>query len=347
MTLLALVASFLVFLLVKQLQTDSNIRYVRATASLPSETKPQKKKKIDIDVNEVRKQLDSSKLNVEEDGQSAQSNSPATMSIEGNAAGAQDRMAPIPDGEAKFAENAVIENNINEVSIINPPPPADSPEGPTSPTEGKVVYKGKELSYYQCGPRPLGDLKVTEIVLLHGAAYTKEDWAASGILQMLCDINKNGGRVSITAWDLSSAADGMELVAAFDAMTAQSVISGRPVTMVTPSASGKALVNLAALKYKPNVTRNDLARIVKGWIAVAPPAVVHAQDIVLHQFKALGLPTLAINGDRDENGRKATKRLINLNGAKGLELPGPHAVYLESPTEFVEVIVQFLVENGL
>lgn len=151
MTLLALVASFLVFILVKQLQTDSNIRYVRATASLPSETKPQKKKKIDIDVNEVRKQLDSSKLNVEEDGQSAQSNSPATMSIEGNAAGAQDRMAPIPDGEAKFAENAVIDNDINEVSIINPPPPADSPEGlgSTSPTEGKVVYKGKELSYYQ------------------------------------------------------------------------------------------------------------------------------------------------------------------------------------------------------
>ena len=139
---------------------------------------------------------------------------------------------------------------------------------------------------------------------------------------MLCDINKNGGRVSITAWDLSSAADGVELAAAFDAMTAQSVLSGRPVTMVTPSASGKAVVNLAALKYKPNVTRNDLSRIVKAWIAVAPPAVVHAQDIVLHQFKALELPTLAINGDRDEKGRKATNRLINLNGAKGVELPG-------------------------
>ena len=139
---------------------------------------------------------------------------------------------------------------------------------------------------------------------------------------MLCDVNKNGGRVSITAWDLPSLADGAELVAAFDAMSAQAVLSGRPVIMVTPSASGKAIVNLAALKFKAKGARNDLLRMVKAWIAVAPPAIVHAQDIVLHQFQSLGLPTLAINGDRDEQGRKATNRLVNLNGAKGVELAG-------------------------
>ena len=87
MTLLVLGASFLTFLLAKQLNADSGaeIRYVRSTANLP-ETKPQKaQQKIDVDVNEVKSQLElEPSTNVEENVQSSQSDLSVTMSIEEN-----------------------------------------------------------------------------------------------------------------------------------------------------------------------------------------------------------------------------------------------------------------------
>ena len=148
MTLVAVGAFFLAFLLVKQLQTDSNIRYVRttvslpprSTASLPSETKPIRGNKIDIDVNDVRQQLKSS-MNAQEDGQSAQSDSTVTMSIEDSVPGALDGRDPTADREAEFVDNAN--------KLVKPLPPSNSLEGTTSPTEGKVMYMGKELSYYR------------------------------------------------------------------------------------------------------------------------------------------------------------------------------------------------------
>ena len=152
MTLLFLGSSFLAFLLAKQLNADSGaeIRYVRSTANLP-ETKPQKaQQKIDVDVNEVKSQLElEPSTNVEENVQSSQSDLSVTMSIEENVPVAQDERVPIPDQsdqEAAFVENANMDIDIN--GIIDQPR-EDSPKGSASPTEGKVVYRGSELSYYQ------------------------------------------------------------------------------------------------------------------------------------------------------------------------------------------------------
>lgn len=218
---------------------------------------------------------------------------------------------------------------------------------PMKITQGSVAYGETTLPYYHCGPLPSRDSsELTELVLLHGAAFTKEDWKSSGILGMLCDINneEDEGNLSISALDLSVKADGKELVAAFDALTSDKILSGRAATFVSPSASGKAIVSLAEMAENGS---NELSRMIKAWIPVASGAVVSASESTLLQYKSASISILAIHGDQDAMGKKVTQRLVDLNGANGVELEGRHPVYLDSPEEFVQEVMQFLDEKGL
>ena len=203
-----------------------------------------------------------------------------------------------------------------------------------------ISYLSTSLEYYHCGPSP--DSSTTELVLLHGAAFTKEDWKTSGILEKFCDLNNDeeGGDLTLTALDLPVSATGKELEAVFDALVEQGVLSGRSVVVVTPSASGKAVVTLAEMAMDNN--EGVLRKILKGWIPVAPPAVQQASDDVFAIFTRLSIPILAIYGDQDSMGKKVTDILVRLANAKGVELEGRHPVYLDSPDEFVQEILQFL-----
>jgi len=203
-------------------------------------------------------------------------------------------------------------------------------------TQGSVPYSGDTLAYYHCGPLPSrDDLTVRELVLLHGAVFTKEDWKSSGILDMLCDVN----HLSVSALDLPVSADGQDLGSAFDALTSGNILSGRAATFVSPSASGKALVSLGEMA---DVGSAELSRMIKAWIPVASGAVLSAPESSLRQYKAAKINILAIHGDQDARGSKVTNRLTDLNDAKGVELPGRHPVYLDSPKEFVREVMQFL-----
>ena len=218
---------------------------------------------------------------------------------------------------------------------------------PLTITQGSVTYEGKALPYYHCGPLPSQDNPdLTELVLLHGAAFTKEDWKTSGILDMLCDIDneEDEGNLSISALDLTVSADGKDLGLAFDALVADKVLSGRAAAFVSPSASGKAMLGLAELSKSGGA---ELKRIVKAWIPVATGSVVKAEEATILQYKLDNVPILAIHGDQDAMGKKVTERLKQLNGAKGVELSGRHPVYLDSPEEFVQEVLQFLDEEGL
>lgn len=203
-----------------------------------------------------------------------------------------------------------------------------------------VSYASTSIEYYHCGPHP--DESTSELVMLHGAAFTKEDWKTSGILEKLCDLNndEDGGDLTITALDLPVSATGDELMSVYDALVDKGVLSGRPVVVVTPSASGKAVVTLAADEEK-------LSKVMKGWIPVAPPAVGHADDEAFEYFNKLSIPVLAIYGDQDSMGKKVTEKLVKLVNAKGVELEGKHPVYLDSPDEFVQEVLQFLDEEQL
>lgn len=205
------------------------------------------------------------------------------------------------------------------------------------------------LNYYHCGPLPTkSNPQLSELVLLHGAAFTKEDWKSSGILDMLCDINNNedGGDLSITAWDLPVSADGYELIGAYNAMVNSKKLSGHPVTFVTPSASGKALTTLGTIVHEQDA-HQELKLLVKGWIPVASGSVLKVNDEALLKYVHANIPILAIHGDQDDMGKKVTERLVQLTKAKGVELEGHHPVYLDSPGDFVMEVIKFMEENGL
>ncbi len=206
---------------------------------------------------------------------------------------------------------------------------------------------GGTLPYYHCGPPPSRDDEgLTELILLHGAAFTKEDWAKSGILDLLCEINneEDEGDLSILALDLPVKSDGAMLRHAFDALVDGGMLTGRPVTFVTPSASGYSIVNLGETAMADG---GELTKMVKAWIPVASPAVLKATDATLTRFKNANIPILSIHGDGDEMGKKVTKRLETISGAEGVELTGGHPVYLDSPQEFVGRVMEFLDEKGL
>ena len=220
-------------------------------------------------------------------------------------------------------------------AIIN-----DGEHDPMRIISASVSYLTSSLEYYHCGPHP--DESTTELVLLHGAAFTKEDWKKCGVLEKMCDLNNDeeGGDITLTALDLPVSATGEELVAVYDALVEKGVLSGRPVVVLTPSASGKAVVTLAADETK-------LVHVLKGWIPVAPPAVKQASDTTFASFNKLSLPVLAIYGDKDQMGKNVSDKLVTLANAKSVELEGAHPVYLDSPDEFVQEILQFLEEEQL
>ena len=218
--------------------------------------------------------------------------------------------------------------------------------------QGSVLYNtNQQLDYYHCGPLPntqpqSSSSSLSELVLLHGAAFTKENWKSSGILDKFCDINNNEdeGNLSTTAWDLPVSANGEELMDAYKAMVDKGVLSGGAVTFVTPSASGKALTSLVAGEKKND---GELKSLVKGWIPVASGSVLQTSDEALQTYLHAGIPVLAIHGDQDTMGKKVTERLVKLTKAKGVELEGRHPVYLDSPDEFIMEVLKFMEENQL
>ena len=204
----------------------------------------------------------------------------------------------------------------------------------------------KTLQYYRCGSTSISsstyESKDIELILLHGAKFTKENWKESNILQNLClkgneDTEKNG-RMSVIALDLSVQADGLGLESAFDALVDEGVLSGQPAAFVTPSASGKSVVSLVTEKKT-----SLLKKMIKVWMPVASFSVLTVKnDDLFKIFVDEDIPILAMNGDEDKQGQKVTTKLVEAANAKGVEIKGGHPCYLDSPTYFVDSVISFL-----
>jgi len=213
----------------------------------------------------------------------------------------------------------------------------------------------QNLSFYTCGfdfdsndesDSSMGSNDF-EILLLHGAKFTKENWKDSDILNSLClkgNDNKLKRRTSVVAADLHVSADANGIHSAFRSLTEANYLTGRPLVVITPSASGKSVVSLMENNANDNgAEAGYLSEIVQVWVPVASPAVLSINDEnVFSSFKSVSIPVLAINGDKDKMGEKVTDTLVNMVGAKGVELKGTHPVYLDSPEAFVETLFEFL-----
>jgi len=182
--------------------------------------------------------------------------------------------------------------------------------------------------------------KMYEILLLHGAKFTKKNWEDSGILESLCSSSIDHSKINVVALDLSVKSDGSGLLDAFEALGNIGILSGRPVVLVTPSASGKSIVSLA------HSYSDKLHNVVKIWVPVAPPAVLSpTEENSLKSFVDANIPVLAINGNTDQMGKKVTERLVKFTGATGIELNGGHPCYLDSPEAFVSTLIDFIRKN--
>jgi len=217
------------------------------------------------------------------------------------------------------------------------------------PTLDSVEYgEAESLKLYRCGPEPsYYETGFTELILLHGAMYDKEEWMESGILNMLCNLNEASAKsISVTALDLPVSHNGEPLSMAFDALTSRGLLSGHPATFITPSSSGIAVLNLINADDGGNL--DELKRIVKAWIPIATKYVNNVPPETLHKFRDEGIPILAINGHLDDKiGREVGKRLRAMAGAKRVQLKGSHKVFADSPREFVKEVVEFLDEYNL
>ena len=222
-------------------------------------------------------------------------------------------------------------------------PPTDTPAGsPTTLVDQEdsspsSICSPSEISlgtvngvpYYQCGPCA-NNANSIDLVLLHGAAFTKENWRTSGILEQFCD------KVDVYALDLPVSTDHEGLMSHLNLMRDAGILS-LPVVLVTPSASG-----LSITRWLQTGETDLLPNYVATWIPVAAGSVSSLTDSAI----TLGLentPVLAIYGNQDAGGRITSERLGDLVGAQVVELVGRHPVYLDSPDEFVTAVQRFLV----
>ena len=92
------------------------------------------------------------------------------------------------------------------------------------------IVRGKTsngVEMLRCSKKPI------ELILLHGARFTKEDWNQGDILSKLCQ------DFSVTALDLDRTAGRTELKAVLDSMKEASLLKSFPVdAIITPSVSG-------------------------------------------------------------------------------------------------------------
>lgn len=189
------------------------------------------------------------------------------------------------------------------------------------------IVRGKTsngVEMLRCSKKPI------ELILLHGARFTKEDWNQGDILSKLCQ------DFSVTALDLDRTAGHTQLKEVLDSMREASLLKSFPVdAIVTPSASGRTIVD-----WLSNGEVSELKQYVSKWIPVAPPAVGSVDEETLEKLK--GLPILAIYGDQDSMGKKVSESLGAHSQAKVVEIPGKHPCYLDSPERFVQLVRGFL-----
>ena len=192
------------------------------------------------------------------------------------------------------------------------------------------------ISYYH--QSATSDSKKEDVVLLHGAAFTKNDWKTSGILELF---QKDFPSITVTALDLPVRADNNDLKEILRALQTEGLIKLPLGALVTPSASGKSVTD-----WIRRQSSDGIGYYMKTWVPVAAGSVAQctAQDLqtLLHQ----NVKVLAIYGDKDAGGKRTTQSLKDNAGAETLELPGGHPVYLDSPTAFVKAVGEKVLANS-
>lgn len=189
-----------------------------------------------------------------------------------------------------------------------------------------VIVEGTSggIPYLRCTP---SSSKKTELVLLHGASFTKEIWRSKDLMKKICKT------FSVMALDLPVSAGRTELKKVLDSMKSDGLCT-LPISIVTPSASGRSIIDWL----------NDMQvmkKYIRKWVPVASPAIALGDKTQLQQL-GNWLPILAIHGSRDKAGKRLSNILGDWSKANVTQIPGGHPCYLDSPGLFVQLLKEFL-----
>jgi len=180
-----------------------------------------------------------------------------------------------------------------------------------------------------------------EILLLHDATHTKEDWKP--VQDRLCRLG--GERASVTAIDLSITSNDQGLKNAHLALINGKVLSGNPITIVTPSVSGNFIVEMiAAAALSPPMA--DAIKIhVKNWVVIGTRSVMPLPTAELKMLSDLGVGTLAMYGSYDKAGKAVHDALIERASAEGVEIKGAgSSPHLDKPKTFAKKLFTYVTE---
>jgi hypothetical protein len=204
---------------------------------------------------------------------------------------------------------------------------------PTTPGEIIDGTTSNGIAYLRCTSSSTASAdKKKQIVLLHGSSFSKETWLSDDMLTKFC-----AGAETVIALDFPVSTNYEGLMDVLDDLKNEERIINEPVTLVTPSASGYSIVT-----WMTNGDVTQLSNYVSEWVPVATGSLVSASDEQVIALRDLpGFRILAINGNDDSAGGKYSARLADLANATAVELTGRHAVYLQSPDDFVNTILQF------
>lgn len=199
-------------------------------------------------------------------------------------------------------------------------------------TSVPYIHCGKFYSGKNNEPQP------KELLLLHGAKYKKETWLESNILPTFCSLDPT---LSVVAVDLSVKASGQELTKLFTGLKNEKILSGKPLTILSPSASGRSVLDLLEASTKDT---RAVTQIMKGWIPVACGGVTFASDHVLGQLSTLHIPTLAMYGNLDKTGKQVSEKLKEAGKSyvTVMDLNGGHPVYLDDTSRFINYVSMFI-----
>jgi hypothetical protein len=195
------------------------------------------------------------------------------------------------------------------------------------------------MAYLRCANNT--NVAGKQVVLLHGSSFSKETWESDDMLTKFCT-----GAMMVIALDFPVSTNYQGLIQVLEDLQDPTeteeialLSNQKPVTLVTPSASGYSMVSWI---MSGATDLSLLPSYVAEWVPVATGSLVSASD---DQIAALldvsPFRILAINGNEDSAGGKYSARLADLVNATAVELVGRHAVYLQSPDEFVQTILEF------
>jgi hypothetical protein len=208
---------------------------------------------------------------------------------------------------------------------------------------------------------------ILDIVLLQSNSYTIDDWKRSGMLSYFCNatLASIAPAVRVVALDLPPTATHTvlrevlsDLVAGLQTHPSYPIkIAG----LVTPSASGSIVMDwLLASSNNPNedstdedddydAQHGDLRTYVNSWIPVASNGLLHIPQVTIEPAVS-NLPILSIYGDQDIAGKRSSTLLEQSSSSNQVtvqELKGRHPVYFESPKDFVQTVLRYLVQQQL